>query len=276
MRYKITIEYDGTYYNGWQEQDNLPTIQNSLKKALFKFTGKNIEVFGSGRTDTGVHALNQVAHFNLEKNYEPFKIIQALNFYLREGCLERVEKYKKIINNSKINDCQNFINFYFQNIQDIVIKNCEIINENFDARFSAKIRHYKYLIHNLYSPSAILQNRVWWIKQKLDLEKMNEACKYLIGKKDFSSFRCSECQAKSPIKTILSCNFSNENNLIVFKISAKSFMHHMVRNIVGTLKDVGTGKINIEKFEEIIELKDRKFAGTTAPACGLYFDFVEY
>ena len=250
MRYKLTIEYEGTNYYGWQKQNNKTTIQGNIEKALYLMFNENIEIFGSGRTDAGVHALNQIAHFDY-KEYPEYKIVSGLNNYLKELSKDR--------------------------IQDIVIKKCEIVDNNFESRFGAKIRHYKYLIFNSKVPTAILKNRVWQVRKELNIDYMNLASKILIGEHDFSSFRCSECQALSPVKIIYDCKiFKNYIGLIEFNISANSFLQHMVRNIVGTLKDVGIGKISIDEFEKILKSKDRNRAGATAPAYGLYLDFVEY
>ena len=276
MRYKIIIEYDGSYYCGWQKQYGQISIQESIEIALKNMVGYDVEIFGSGRTDAGVHALNQVAHFDLKTEVSEYKIIQALNFYLREQTVNRYNEWKKIVKNYKIINnilYQDLIPF---NKQDIVIKSCEIVDDDFDARFSAIERSYKYYIYNSRTPTALLQNRAWWVLQNLDIDKMQEASKFLIGKMDFSSFRASECQAKSPIKTVNYCNFEKNDNLIIFNIKAKSFLHHMVRNIVGTLKNVGVGKISIEDFKTIIDLKDRTKAGVTAPAYGLYLDEIRY
>lgn len=276
MRYKITIEYDGSYYCGWQKQEGQISIQESIEIALKNLVGHNVEVFGSGRTDAGVHALNQVAHFDLDTNFTEYRITQALNFHLREQTINRYNEWKKIVKNYKITNNQRFYDLIPFNKQDIVIKSCEIVPNEFDARFSAIERSYKYFIYNSRNPSALMQNRAWWVVKELDIDKMKEASQFLIGRKDFSSFRAAECQAKSPIKTINSCNFSKNGDIIVFDIKAKSFLHHMVRNIIGTLKDVGIGKINIDDFKKIIDLKDRTKAGVTAPAYGLYLNEIIY
>ena len=261
MRYKITIEYDGTNYNGWQKQEGEFSIQESLEKAIELFSNEKVEVFGAGRTDAGVHALGQVAHFDLSKEFQLFKVISAINFYL---------KYKTLANAILSNFDKNI------KIQDISVIDCEIVDENFHARFSAKKRFYRYRILNRREPTAIDFNRVWHIPTKLNFEKMQETLPFLIGKKDWSSFRDSECQAKSPIKTIDKVNLYKNENEIIFEIEAKSFMHHMVRNIVGTIVEVGLNKISIQDFQNIIDAKDRTKAGPTAPACGLYFLKVEY
>lgn len=256
MRYKITIEYDGTNYSGWQKQEGKFSIQESLQKAIYFITKEETEVFGSGRTDAGVHAKGMVAHFDLIKEVDPFRLMCGANYYLKAMYLARV-------------DC--IIVTKNSNIQDISIIDCVTINEDFHARFSAKKRFYEYRILNRKSPSALNANRVWCIHKELDIHKMQEVLPFLIGSRDWSSFRDSDCQAKSPIKTIDKVNLTKINDEIVFEIEARSFLHHMVRNIVGTLVEVGLGKISTERFIEIIEARDRTKAGPTAPSQGLYF-----
>lgn len=254
MRYKIIIEYDGTNYNGWQKQKDEFSIQESIEKAIQLFSGETVEVYGSGRTDAGVHALGQVAHFDLTKEYEPFKVVSAINFYL---------KYQTCAKSNKN-----------ATTQDIVILDCKIVDENFHARFSAKKRYYKYFILNRREPSAI-NNKSWHIYKELNFEKMKEALPLFTGKKDWTSLRDTECQAKSPIKTIDKVKLTQNSDEIIFEIEAKSFLHHMVRNIVGTLVEVGLNKITIEELNEIIEAKDRTKAGPTAPPQGLFFVLVQ-
>ena len=277
MRFKITIEYDGTCYSGWQKQEGELTIQGCLEDALFSMLHKKVEIFGSGRTDAGVHAIAQVAHFDLETDVLPYKIMNGMNFYLREQAVNRARHINNVFRKFCKENNEHFIDFFQNYKQDIVIHNCEIVNDDFDARFSALERNYIYLIYNSFESSPILQNRSWQVQSKLDIEKMNEASKCLIGRQDFSSFRASSCQAKSPVKTLNSCEFRRYNDkIIIFDIKAKSFLHHMVRNIVGTLKLVGCGKITVQEFENILKAKDRTKAGVTAPACGLFFKSVRY
>lgn len=261
MRYKIIIEYDGTNYCGWQKQEGKFSIQQTIEDSIKLTTKEEVEVFGSGRTDAGVHALGQVAHFDIKKEMEPFKLMSAINFYLKSNYISRLES----IYTEKIN-----------NMQDISIINCEIVDNDFHARFSAKKRHYKYRILNRKQPTALENNRVWQIFKKLDFEKMQESLQFLTGKQDWSSFRDSECQAKSPIKTIDKVSLKKEGDEIIFEIEAKSFLHHMVRNIVGTIVEIGLGKITIKDFQNIIASKDRTKAGPTAPSQGLYFVEVLY
>jgi len=256
MRYKITVEYDGTNYCGWQKQQDRFSIQGTIEDSIRLTTNERVEVFGCGRTDAGVHALAQVAHFDMKKEMDPFKLMSAINFYLKT-------KYISRINSNYIEKCSN--------IQDISIIDCEVVDDNFHARFSAKKRYYKYRILNRRQPTAIDNNRVWQVFKELDFEKMQNSLQFLVGKRDWSSFRDSECQAKSPIKTIDKVGLVKNGDEIIFEIEAKSFLHHMVRNIVGTLIDVGLKKITVQEFQNIIEAEDRTKAGPTAPPCGLYF-----
>jgi len=335
-RYKITIEYDGTAYNGWQRQKNELTVQGAIENAIKSFCQQDVVVFCSGRTDSGVHAIGQVAHFDLEGDFDPYKVMMGLNNYLREQCLEGIEDLKKSLSfrsplvgepkntSNKVAKCD-WVGGACQKLevrksesrdnqvipptestsgyalvssappqggsemtnsiqrlshlptQDIIILNCELVDEKFHARFSAKKRFYQYRILNRKRLSPLRNNRVWHVYDDLDLKKMQEASQFLIGKHDFSSFRDSACQAKSPIKTVDDVKlYKGEQDEIIFEISSKSFLHHMVRNIIGTLKMVGEGKVSINEFKGILEAKDRTKAGMTAPACGLYFMKVEY
>ena len=278
MHFKIIIEYDGGNYKGWQKQDNLPTIQGTIELAIFLLTKEKVELVGSGRTDTGVHALNQVADFHLAKNFEVHKLVSGINFYLRKLCGKRNKAWKNAVDNyNYANNCNIYSNLEPFKEQDIVIRNCEIIESlEFSSRFSAKARTYRYKILDSKVPTAINNNRVWHIFEVLDENKMNKASQLLVGRKDFSSFRDSECQANSPIKTILGCKVFREDGLIIFEIKARSFLHHMVRNIMGTLILVGNNKININDFQDIIDAKNRTKSGQNAPSCGLYFCDVEY
>lgn len=286
MRYKVTIEYDGTNFYGWQRQNYGNTIQDEIEAAIFSFSGQKVDVIASGRTDSGVHAIGQIAHFDLDGKYTPFRVMSAINYYLRQSAIdensvwqEAIRKFRgggKVIENTIAREKRPFTQ------QQISILGCEEVDEDFHARFSAKKRYYKYKILNRRQPTALLQNRCWHVIGDLDIERMRGGAKYLIGQHDFSSFRCSECQAKSPVRTldeIKICqddgnDFSGKN--ITVEISAQSFLHNMVRNIVGTLKMVGAGKIEPEEVKKILEAKDRCAAGVTAPAFGLYFWKVDY
>lgn len=243
-RYKITIEYDGTKLAGWQYQRNGLSVQQCLEEAVEKFSKEKVKVHGSGRTDAGVHALAQIAHFDLDKDFCEHVILRAINHFLKPN--------------------------------KVMLTACEIVDDQFHARFSAKRRNYQYLILNRRYPSVLDMNRVWHVKDDLDLTKMQEAATLLIGQHDFSSFRAVQCQALSPIRTIEEINIQKTGEKIIFNLRAPSFLHHMVRNIVGTLVLVGKGKWEVEDVAKALAAKDRKASGPTAPACGLYFAKVEY
>jgi tRNA pseudouridine38-40 synthase len=246
MRYKITVEYDGTNYCGFQRQKEpgLYSITQAIEAAIFKLSQEEVRITGSGRTDSGVHALGQVIHFDLVKNFEPNKIVMGLNNYLRE--------------------------------EGVVVLECEIVDENFHARMSAKMRHYTYIIVNRPATLTLDKNRAHHVKRKLDIEKMQSAANFLLGQHDFSSFRDAECQASSPIRSIAKINISKSDEKIFINFSAKSFLHHMVRNIVGTLIWIGSGKIAVDDMKKILEAKNRSKSGPNAPACGLYFLKTDY
>lgn len=250
MRYKITIEYDGTNILGWQRQLDGPSVQEYLENAVLSLvphsSPSRIEVQGAGRTDAGVHALAQVAHFDLEREIEDWKLRDAINFHLRD-----------------------------QNAP-VVVTLVEAVSSDFNARFSAKGRGYIYRILNRRAPSALEKNRVWWVPVELNITKMQEAAKHLLGYHDFSSFRAAACQAKSPLKTLDKIEIYQQGEEIIFEVEAKSFLHHQVRNIVGTLKLVGDGHLQPSDIKKILEAKDRKVAGPTAPASGLYLSKVWY
>jgi tRNA pseudouridine38-40 synthase len=239
-RYKIIIEYDGSLFCGWQRQENAFSIQEAIENAIFDLSKERVLVYAAGRTDAGVHAFGQVAHFDLEKLYPPERIIGALNFYLRN--------------------------------YDISILDCEIISQDFHSRFSAKSRSYIYKIINRSSKLSLDRNKAWLIKTNLDISAMQKAASYLIGKHDFSSFRAKGCVANSPIRSITEIIVTSDNNQnIQIYVKAPSFLYHMVRNIVGSLVMVGKGDWNPEYILEILAAKERSKAGPTAPACGLYF-----
>jgi tRNA pseudouridine38-40 synthase len=244
MKYKITIEYDGTNLVGWQKQPNQLSVQESIENAIYSLSQEKVEVIGAGRTDAGVHATGQVAHFDLQKEFPENNIRAGINFYLTE--------------------------------KPIVILNAKKVDDDFHARFSAQKRYYKYALLNRSSPAVLDKNRVWHMPMPLDIYEMERAADFLLGNHDFSSFRSSECQAKNPVKTLDEVDIEQYEDFIFFHVSAKSFLHNMVRNIVGTLVDVGTGKIKADDIPKILAAKDRTKAGQTAPACGLYFEGVDY
>ena len=244
-RYKITIEYDGTKYCGWQRQPGQATVESVITEALKTAFSQDIEIFGSGRTDAGVHAVGQIAHFDCNKKLNGFEMMMAINHNIDYN-------------------------------ENIAIIDCHEVSENFHSRFDAKMRFYEYKIINRKARLVLEKNRAWHIPNKLDLEKIQEASKYFIGTHDFSSFKDSECQTKNPIRTIKDIKITKNNDLILFQISAKSFLHHMVRNIVGTLYLIGKNKLEVEDISKILAAKNRTKSGPNAPACGLYFTKVEY
>lgn len=244
MRYKITLEYDGTPFVGWQEQAGQLSVQSVVEKALHTFLRQKIKIFASGRTDTGVHALGQVAHFDVDKKLNRRKAMYSLNALMRPN--------------------------------PVVIRKMELVDDDFHARFSAKQRTYLYRIQNTAFPPVLNANRVWHVNQKLDVKKMNQAAQLLIGKHDFSTFRAANCQAKSPIKTLDVLTIKRVGEEVHITVSAKSFLYHQVRNFAGALVRVGIGKWSVADFERAFKAKDRTKGAETAPAEGLYFMKVEY
>ena len=222
MRYKITVEYDGTNLVGWQKQKDGPSVQEFLEKAIKGFSHQNVEVYGAGRTDAGVHALEQIAHFDLASNKDEFKIQESINALLRELSAP------------------------------VSVIKTEIVDQNFHSRFSAKGRGYIYRILNRRAPSPLLTNRVWLVPYNLDVNIMKEGAKYLLGNHDFSSFRGAGCQARSPIKTLDKLDIERIGDEIIFTVEARSFIYHQVRNMVGTLKEVGNKRISPEDVKLIL------------------------
>ena len=243
-KYKITIEYDGTDFVGWQRQENGPSIQSSIEEAIKKITSETVNVFGAGRTDSGVHAKGQVAHFDLSKKISLDSIRDGINQHLRPLL--------------------------------IAILDVKKVNKDFHARFCAELRSYEYLIINRRSPLTLYKNQAWGVFKKLNIIKMKKAALNFEGKHDFNAFRSIDCQASSSIKTIQSCTVKKNKQYIVINVSAKSFLHSQVRIIAGTLVDVGKEKILPNNIKKIIESKDRSKAGVTAPAHGLYLIKIKY
>lgn len=247
MRYKIMVEYDGTNLVGWQKQKDGPSVQEFLERAIYGFSHQTTEVYGAGRTDAGVHALGQVAHFDLDSPLNAFKMQESLNALLRE--LQA----------------------------PVAVIDTEIVDDNFHARFSAKGRGYIYRLLNRRGATPLRLNRVWHLPfPDLDIAAMRQGAKYLLGNHDFSSFRGAGCQALSPIKTLDKLDIDIVGDEIVFTVEARSFIYHQVRNMVGTLSQVGSKKFAPEDVKRILEAKDRTKAGISAPACGLYLNKVMY
>ena len=245
FRYQIKIEYDGTDFVGWQYQKNGKSVQGVLQKILLQFLKKKIIVVGSGRTDSGVHAIEQSAHIDLEKKiFEKKKFLQSLNFYLRN---------------------------YPIAITDIKEK-----DQNFHARHSAKKRTYKYLIINRMSPPVLKKNRAWHIRKKLDVKLMKKGSKMLLGTHDFSTFRTSSCQAKSPVKTMEKISIKKSKDKITLKFVSRSFLQQQVRSMVGCIKYLGEGKWSVDNFKKSFKSKKRSNCAPPAPACGLYLERIKY
>jgi len=243
-RYKLTIEYDGTPFVGWQMQENGVSVQGRLAEAIKAFSGEDAVPRGAGRTDAGVHALGQVAHFDLAKEWPNDTVRDALNAVLRPD--------------------------------PISVLACETVAADFDARFGAKARHYLYRIVDRRSPLALERNRAWGVFRPLDAKAMDEAAQVLVGHHDFTTFRSTECQAESPEKTLNSLAASRHGEIIRVEASARSFLHNQVRSMVGSLKLVGEGKWTARDLEEALSAKDRARCGPVAPAYGLYLVKVDY
>jgi len=243
-RYKITIEYDGTPYVGWQIQDNGPTVQGLIIAAVAAFTGEKVDVRGAGRTDAGVHALGQVAHFDLQSERDTDTVCDALNAHLRP--------------------------------HPIAIVAAEKVPPEFDARFSAKRRHYLYRIANRRADLALDRNRMWRYSRPLDAVAMHEAAQRLVGNHDFTTFRAAECQAKSPVKTLDKLDATRIGDEIRVIAEARSFLHHQVRSMVGSLVLVGEGKWRADDLAKALAARNRSACGPVAPPDGLYLVWVEY
>jgi tRNA pseudouridine38-40 synthase len=245
-RYKCIVEYNGSKYSGMQKQGDLPTIQNEIEIAVSKLLNIKTEIDYAGRTDAGVHATNQVIHFDVNN--------------------QRMSDEKRLLHG---------INFYLKN-SDISIKKVENVKDNFNSRFDAIDREYKYFIYQDPSPSVFYRDRSLFMPYKINLNAMKEASSFFIGKHDFSTFRSSECQGKSPIRTINSINITTENSMIIIIISAKSFLHQMVRRIVGTMIIYGRGKMSPSEINTMLDAKNPTECKYIAPAHGLFLTNVRY
>ena len=243
-RWKLTIEYDGTHFCGWQKQTNAVSVQQTLEEAIEKFAGERAALMVAGRTDTGVHARAQVAHVDLERETSGAVVRDAVNHYLRP--------------------------------HKISILSAEQVDETFHARFSALGRSYRYRIVNRRAPLALEADYAWHVKKPLDIEAMQKAADSLIGTHDFSTFRAQNCQAKSPIRTLDMLEVVREGEIITIKTAARSFLYHQVRNMVGSLSFVGTGYWSLEHFRKAFAACDRTEGGLNAPAQGLCFWSVTY
>jgi tRNA pseudouridine38-40 synthase len=243
-RYKLTIEYDGTPFAGWQWQENLPSVQRTLSEAVAAFCGHAVKIAGAGRTDAGVHALAQVAHVDLARDWRADRVRDAINAHLRP--------------------------------HPVAVLVVEKVADDFDARFSAKKRHYRYRIVNRRSDLALERSRAWRIPRRLDAAAMHAAAQRLIGRHDFTTFRSTECQAKSPVKTLDALDVSRLGEEVIVTAAARSFLHNQVRSMVGSLALVGDGKWSADDLSDALAARDRARCGTVAPPEGLYLVRVEY
>jgi tRNA pseudouridine38-40 synthase len=243
-RFKLTIEYDGTPFVGWQVQDNAVSVQGAIAEAVAAFSGENVSVQGAGRTDAGVHALGQVAHVDLAKDWNIDNVRDALNFHLRP--------------------------------RPIAVLAAERVTDDFDARFSATKRHYLYRLVNRRADLALDLTRAWRIGRPLDAGAMHAAAQSLIGKHDFTTFRATECQAKSPVKTLDQLEVSRHGEELHVTAVARSFLHNQVRSMVGSLVHVGEGKWRVDDLGAALASRDRARCGQVAPPQGLYLVRVDY
>ena len=243
-RYKLTLEYDGAPFVGWQVQANGLSVQGALEAALHSLCGEPVVAHGAGRTDAGVHASGQVAHVDLARDWDSYRLREALNAHLVP--------------------------------HPIAVLNAEKVGDDFDARHSAIMRHYVYRLINRRAPLTIERGHAWHVKRRLDAAAMREAARGLLGRHDFSTFRDSQCQAASPVRTLTSFDVDERGELIEMRISALSFLHRQVRSMVGSLEHVGAGYWNAQDLVAALEAADRRRCGQVAPACGLYLARVDY
>jgi tRNA pseudouridine38-40 synthase len=243
-RFKLIIEYDGSPFTGWQRQKNGLSVQEAIETALAALCGESILVSGAGRTDAGVHALGQVAHVDLTKNWPLDVLRDGLNAHLRP--------------------------------HTVAILAAERVAEEFDARFSAVRRHYLYRIVNRRAPLTVERGRAWLVARKLDVPAMQEAAQHLIGRHDFSTFRSSECQAANPVRTLDRLDVVRAGDSIHIKASARSFLHTQMRSIAGSLEHVGSGRWSVDDLVAARDACDRCRCGVIAPPHGLYLIGVDY
>ncbi|WP_237151962.1 tRNA pseudouridine(38-40) synthase TruA [Oryzibacter oryziterrae] len=243
-RYKLLVEYDGTNYSGWQSQATGDAIQDHLERAIFGFTGAHVRINGAGRTDAGVHAVGQVCHFDIDRPLKPGTIRDAGNVHIRP--------------------------------HPITIVEAEEVPESFDSRFSARKRHYRYRILARRAPATLERHLVWHAKVPLDVPAMHEAAKVLLGKHDFTTFRSTACQARSPEKTLDQLDVMQVGDEVHFIVSARSFLHNQVRSMVGGLRKVGDGSWTAADLKASLDACDRQACAPVAPAAGLCFMRVDY
>jgi tRNA pseudouridine38-40 synthase len=247
-RYKLTVEYDGSRFSGWQRQRKQPSVQQAIEEAVTALFQEKTLVEGAGRTDAGVHALGQVAHVDLSSTVPDWRIRDGLNHYLRN--------------------------------QGVVILRAERVPPDFHARFSATGRVYEYRILNRRAPLALEASHAWHVIPPLDVEKMQAAANHLLGHHDFTSFRATRCQSPSPVKTLDAFDISQvtmpEGAAVTARVASRSFLHNQVRIMMGTLKQVGEGRLAVKDIPSILEARDRRASGPTAPPQGLYLKSIAY
>jgi tRNA pseudouridine38-40 synthase len=243
-RYRLTVEYDGRPYRGFQAQGDLPTVQTALERAITAFCGERAVIFAAGRTDTGVHASGQVVHFDIERTWPVATVMNALNAHLVD--------------------------------ESVVVLDAVETDRDFHARFSAKGRAYLYRILNRKAPPALERGRVWHVKKPLDAEAMHAAAQALVGHHDFTTFRDLQCQAKSPMKTLDLAEVWREGEEVRLRFASRSFLHRQVRSMTGTLAEVGVGRWSAADLKAALDARDRKACGPVAPAQGLCLIGVEY
>ena len=243
-RYKLIIEYDGRPFCGWQRQAHDLSVQQVIEEAILRFSGETVSIQAAGRTDAGVHALGQVVSFDLSRDWDPFKVREALNYHTKP--------------------------------HPVAIVQAEAMDETFEARFSATARHYEYRILNRRARPGLDDGRVWHVPVALDADAMHAAAQLILGRHDYSTFRAAECQANSPIRTLDRFDVSRQAEMIVVTASARSFLHSQVRSMVGSLKLVGDGKWQPRQFRAALDAADRARCGPLAPSDGLYLTAVSY
>ena len=245
-RFRMTVEYDGSPYVGWQRQENGPSVQGALEAAVLSLTGETVSIRGAGRTDSGVHAMGQVIHVDLTRDWVPYKLRNALNAHLALAG------------------------------ESVAVLDVRTVDDAFDARFSALRRHYLYRIITRPARLALEAQRAWWVAKPLDHEAMHAAAQRLVGHHDFTTFRSAHCQATSPVRTLDRLDVSRSGDLIEIRASAQSFLHNQIRSLAGTLKLAGEGRMTADDVQAALEARDRAACGPVAPPEGLFFLRVDY
>jgi tRNA pseudouridine38-40 synthase len=243
-RYRLTLEYDGGPYRGFQAQADLPSVQGAVEAAVLGFTGETVRIHAAGRTDTGVHATGQVIHVDLTRDWKPEVVMNALNAHLVP--------------------------------QPVAVLDARVVADDWHARFSARARRYQYRILNRPAPPALDRGKVWHVKKALDADAMHDAAQVLVGHHDFTTFRDMQCQAKSPLKTLDTATVRREGEMVLLEFASRSFLHRQVRSMAGSIVEVGVGRWTAADLAAALEAKDRRACGPVAPADGLYFTGVSY